>query len=217
MPKPTDAAKITTGQHLAAFFGAGLMKLLGHTCRVRIEDEHGYCDPKRNHPLILCLWHNRLLGGTLGHYRVYPRREVPLSVLTSASKDGGWLAAFMKRFRMGAIRGSSSRRGIAALLELARYLRTGGDVAITPDGPRGPNYHIAPGVIFLAQREEVGIVPMEIQMTRYWRIGKRWEALWIPKPFSTITVRYHAPLILSPDKEALEAETARLDVALGPK
>jgi lysophospholipid acyltransferase (LPLAT)-like uncharacterized protein len=153
----------------------------------------------------------------VGHYRYYPSRPVPLSVLTSASKDGGWLAAFMRRFRMGAIRGSSSRRGIAALLELAKHLRAGGDVAITPDGPRGPNYHIAPGVIFLAQREEVGIVPMEIQMSRYWRIGKRWEALWIPKPFSEITVTYHAPLLIGPDKEALESETARLDAALGPK
>lgn len=192
--------------------------MLGRTCRVRIEDEHGFCDPQRKHPLILCLWHNRLLGGTLGHYRVYPKRRVPpLSVLTSASKDGGWLAAFMRRFRMGAIRGSSSRRGVAALLEMAKHLRAGGDVAITPDGPRGPNYHIAPGVIHLAQREEVGIVPMEIQMSRYWRIGKRWEALWIPKPFSKITVTYHAPLTLAPGKEALETETARLDAALGPK
>lgn len=217
MPKPTEAAKITTGQHLAALLGAGLMKLLGRTCRVRIQDEEDFCDPKRDRPLILCLWHNRLLGGTLGHYRVYPKRRVPLSVLTSASKDGGWLAAFMRRFRMGAIRGSSSRRGVAALLEMAKHLRAGGDVAITPDGPRGPNYHIAPGVIHLAQREEVGIVPMEIQMSRYWRIGKRWEALWIPKPFSKITVTYHAPLTLAPGKDALEAETARLDAALGPK
>jgi lysophospholipid acyltransferase (LPLAT)-like uncharacterized protein len=216
--KPTEAAKITTGQHLAAFFGAGLMKFLGRTCRVRIEDVHGFCDEHRERPLILCLWHNRLLGGTLGHYRVYPRkRAVPLSVLTSASKDGGWLAAFMQRFRMGAIRGSSSRRGVAALLELARHLRAGGDVAITPDGPRGPNYSIAPGVIYLAQREEIGIVPMEIQISRHWRIGKKWDALWVPKPFSSILVRYHAPLIISPDKTALESESARLDAALGPK
>jgi lysophospholipid acyltransferase (LPLAT)-like uncharacterized protein len=215
--KPTEAAKITTSQHLAAFVGGGLMRLLGRTCRVRVEDPHGFCDPNRKHPLILCLWHNRLLGGTLGHYRYYPKREIPLSVLTSASKDGGWLAAFMRRFRMGAIRGSSSRRGLTALLELARHLRAGGDVAITPDGPRGPNYSIAPGVLFLAQREEVGIVPMEIQMSRYWRIGKRWEALWIPKPFSKVTVTYHEPLKISPDKDALEAETKRLDAALGPK
>lgn len=215
--KPTEAAKITTSQQLAAFFGAGLVKLLGHTCKVQVDDPHGFCDPARTRPLILCLWHNRLLGGTLGHYRKYPKRPVPLSVLTSASKDGGWLAAFMQRFRMGAIRGSSSRRGMAAMLELARHVRKGGDVAITPDGPRGPNYHIAPGVLFLAQREEVGIVPMEIQMSRYWRIGKRWEALWIPKAFSSITVTYHAPLTISQEKDTLEAETARLDAALGPK
>lgn len=115
---------------------------------------------------------------------------------------------------MGAVRGSSSRRGAAALLELSRHLGGGGDIAITPDGPRGPNYSIAPGILYLAQNAGVSIVPMEVQISRYWRIGKRWDALWIPKPFAKVTITFHAPLeiIGSP-----EEEIPRLDAAMGAK
>jgi lysophospholipid acyltransferase (LPLAT)-like uncharacterized protein len=138
-------------------------------------------------------------------------------VLTSASKDGGWLAAVARRFRMGAVRGSSSRRGTAALLELTRHLGEGGDIAVTPDGPRGPNYKIAPGLLFLAQRTGTRIVPVDIQITRFWRIGKKWDALWIPKPFSRITLIYRPPLEIPQDAPNLAAESARLDAAMGPK
>ncbi len=165
---------------------------------------------------MLCLWHNRLLGGTLAQYRVRPRKAVPLKVLTSASKDGGWLSAIAERFRMGAVRGSSSRRGAAALLELTRTLAQGNDIAITPDGPRGPNYSIAPGVLYLAQRTGIGLVPFEIQISSRWHIGKKWDALWIPKPFAKVTLHYHRPHFIGEGAD-FAAESARLDTALGEK
>ena len=216
MPKPA-AAKITFAQHAASFLAGALLKLLTLTLRVKWKDEAGFYDPRRRSPLILCIWHNRLVGGVLGDHKAGRRRPVPISVLTSASKDGGWLAAIARRFRMGAVRGSSSRRGAAALLELTRHLGEGGDIAVTPDGPRGPNYKIAPGLLFLAQRTGTRIVPVEIQLTRYWRIGKKWDALWIPKPFSRITLTYRPPLEIPQDAPDLDAESARLDSAMGAK
>src|SRR5688572_25821599 len=112
------AAKVTFAQHAVSFVAGALLKLLALTLRVKWKDEAGFYDPRRRSPLILCLWHNRLLGGVLGDHKARQRRIGRVSVLTSASKDGGWLAAIAQRFRMGAVRGSSSRRGAAALLEL---------------------------------------------------------------------------------------------------
>ena len=215
MPKPAAAQKITLIQTLASFAGGALLKMLGSTLRVRIEDRARFYDQSRTAPVILCIWHNRLLGGILGDHRARRRRVCPVSVLTSASKDGGWLAAMAKRFRMGNVRGSSSRRGAAALLELSSHLASGGDIAITPDGPRGPNYHLAPGIIHLAQRTGVRIVPVKIQIGSHWRIGRKWDALWIPKPFSRLTLSFLEPLTISPDDSALDAESERLAKVMG--
>ncbi len=115
---------------------------------------------------------------------------------------------------MGAVRGSSSRRGAAAILEISRHLGGGGDIAITPDGPRGPNYKIAPGILYLSKHAGVGIIPLEIQISSYWRIGKKWDALWIPKPFSKVTMVFHTPVeVMGSDEE----ETPKLDAAMGAK
>lgn len=215
MAIPSSApSKITPLQAFAAFLGGLLLKALARTIRVEFRDGAGFYSPARQRPLIVCIWHNRLLGAVIGDYRYAHRRRLPFSVLTSASKDGGWLAAIAKKFRLGAIRGSSSRRGAAAILEISRHLGGGGDIAITPDGPRGPNYSIAPGILYLAQHAGVGIVPAEVQITRYWRIGKKWDALWIPKPFSKITITLHTPLeVQGTDEE----EKLRLDAAMGAK
>lgn len=215
MPKPAPA-KITFLQHAASFLGGALLKLLAWTLKVTWKDEAGFYDRRRRMPVITCIWHNRLLGAVLCDYRARRRRPVPISVLTSASKDGGWLAAVARRFRMGAVRGSSSRRGAAALLEMTRHLGNGGDIAVTPDGPRGPNYQIAPGILYLASRASVRIVPVEVQMDRFWRIGRKWDALWIPKPFSRVTLIYHTPLEIAQDADSA-VEAARLDAAMGPK
>jgi len=212
--KPATAHKITPLQTLVSFAGGALLKALAWTLRVRCEDRAGFYDPQRRTPLILCIWHNRLLGGLLGDYRS-SNRVLPFSVLTSASKDGGWLAALVKRFGLGNVRGSSSRRGALALLELSSHLADGGDIAITPDGPRGPNYQVAPGIIHLGGRARVPVVPVEVRLDKFWRIGNKWDALWIPKPFSRLTIKYLKPLEISDDASALDAETTRLAKAMG--
>ncbi len=214
MPKPATAHKITFPQHLASFLGGGLLKILAWTLRVKWQDSGTFYDRSRTQPVILCIWHNRLLGSVLADHRAR-RRCHPVKVLTSASKDGGWLAALARRFRLGNVRGSSSRRGAAALLELTRSIAEGNDIVITPDGPRGPNYHIAPGILHLAARAGVRIVPVKVGFTRFWRIGRKWDALWIPKPFSRLSLEFLDPLEISEALGSLEAETARLAAVMG--
>jgi lysophospholipid acyltransferase (LPLAT)-like uncharacterized protein len=206
MPEPATAHKITLPQHLASFAGGALLKTLAWTLRVRWEDRASFYDPARTSPVILCIWHNRLLGALLGDYRTLRRHPVPLDVLTSASKDGGWLAALVRRFRMGSVRGSSSRRGATALIQLSNRLADNADIAITPDGPRGPNYKVAPGIVHLARRSGAPIVLVKVQLSSVWHIGRKWDALWVPKPFSRLVIRYlPAP--------ALPSGTADLDAA----
>ena len=112
VPKPTTAT-VTPLQNIAAAFGSVLLKGLAWTLRFELKDEAGCYDSNRQRPVIVCIWHNRILGAVLSDYHANLRKRIPLSVLTSASKDGGWLAAVARRFRMGAVRGSSSRRGAA--------------------------------------------------------------------------------------------------------
>jgi lysophospholipid acyltransferase (LPLAT)-like uncharacterized protein len=87
------------------------------------------------------------------------------------------------------MRGSSSRRGAAALVGLRRALREGKDAAITPDGPRGPRYVVQPGVVKLAQASGVKIVPLHVTYGSAWRL-RTWDGFVIPKPFSRITVTF---------------------------
>ena len=213
VPKPATAAKVTFLQTLVSFIAGAALKLLALTLRVKWKDGGTFYDRTRK-PVILCIWHNRLLGSILADWRAR-RRCHPVKVLTSASKDGGWLAAMARRFTLGAVRGSSSRRGAAALIELSRAIRDGNDIVITPDGPRGPNYSIAPGIIHLAGHADARIVPVKVGFSSFWRIGKKWDALWIPKPFSRLTLEFLEPLEISGDGNALEAETARLANAMG--
>ncbi|MFA7343052.1 MAG: lysophospholipid acyltransferase family protein [Terrimicrobiaceae bacterium] len=177
-----------TRERLLALIGSTILKALFLTIRLRIDDRCGLSRNAFTEPCLICFWHNRILGITCAFHRVYPRMpRRGVTVLTSPSKDGEILSRFVGAFGMGSVRGSSSRRGSRALLELVRVIRAGGDIAITPDGPRGPRYSLGPGVILLAQTTGTPIVPMHASFSRCFRM-KTWDGFIIPLPFSTISV-----------------------------
>jgi lysophospholipid acyltransferase (LPLAT)-like uncharacterized protein len=131
-----------------------------------------------------------------------------VTVLTSPSKDGEILSQLVGAFGMGSVRGSSSRRGSRALLELVKLIRAGGDIAITPDGPRGPRYSLGPGVILLAQTTGASIVPAHASFSRCFRM-KTWDGFIIPLPFSTISVTVAEEINIPKDLTEEEFEQAR--------
>lgn len=181
------------------------------TLRFEIHDRCGVINPDDPiRPVIYALWHNRIftMPPIWGRTGGYMRKSV---VLTSASKDGAVLAKAMAFFGLGAVRGSSSRRAVAALIGMKRSLEEGLDVCITPDGPRGPRYSFHPGVIKLAQSTGAPIVPIHIQFADAWRL-KSWDRLVIPKPFSEVTVIFDELLIIPPklDETAFLAEVERV-------
>jgi len=134
-------------QRLGAFIIFLSMRMYVLSLRIRWDDPNNY--RKQIHgPMIYCLWHNRLIL-CIAAYREHARdRQMGkgMAALISASKDGAFLAAILERFKVQPVRGSSSRRGPQALLELTSWAERGYDLAITPDGPRGPatSFSLAP-------------------------------------------------------------------------
>ena len=121
----------------------------------------------------------------------------------------------MAHFQIKSVRGSSSRRGSAALREMAAVLAAGGDIGISPDGPRGPKYQLHPGAIKLAQLTGAPIMPLHVAYSRYWEL-KSWDAFRIPKPFARVSVVVGEPFAVPRDldQEAFEAMRVNLETVL---
>src|SRR5205085_1360461 len=102
-------------------------------------------------------------------------------------KVGYFLAQFLEHFGLGAVRGSTSRRASVALREMARRVAEGHDIIITPDGPRGPRYHVQSGALYLAQRTSRPIIPLHLEYSRYLRF-KSWDGFAIALPFARVKV-----------------------------
>lgn len=172
---------------LYAGAAAGLIRGLGLTWRLRLDDPHGYADPSKwRRPMIWAFWHNRIAGMPMIYQRWFRHRRCV--VLTSPSKDGEVLARTMAHFDLGAVRGSSSRRGARAMVELARHIRDGTDLIFTPDGPRGPKYHLHPGLVQLASLTSTPVVPIVVEISRF-HVFQSWDAFRLPKPGATVTAR----------------------------
>jgi lysophospholipid acyltransferase (LPLAT)-like uncharacterized protein len=172
---------------MLAGVGAWLVRLWIFTLRYRIVDRAGVLESPPEKPLLWVFWHNKLFVMPHLFERYFPGRLG--AALASASKDGEIISAFLERFGIRAIRGSSSRGGGRALIEMKRAIEAGYIMAITPDGPRGPRYSISPGVIKLAQITEGLILPIHVTYSSYWQL-KTWDGFMIPKPFSRIHITF---------------------------
>lgn len=199
----------------AAWLGCRIMKLLGGTLSWELQDDAGYLTRELGRPLVVAVWHNRILALPLC-YEWMCRARRPLTVLTSPSRDGGILAALVAQFGIAAVRGSSSKRGVAALRELQAELALGRDVIITPDGPRGPRYQLNPGLVFLAQHSEVPVMVVHVDYSDYWEL-RSWDKFRIPKPFSKVKMRFLPlhPVPQTSDAAEFEQERKRVEVLLG--
>jgi lysophospholipid acyltransferase (LPLAT)-like uncharacterized protein len=194
---------------LAIAAATGLLKAHISTLRITIVDECGTLDEARARPMIFCFWHNRMLLAPSFHVsHLHPREGV---VLTSASRDGAVLEAVAKQFGLRAVRGSSSRRGTPALLELIKSIKDGCHLGITPDGPRGPKYRFAPGALLVAQKAAAPIVPLHFDIENAWRL-KSWDSFMIPKPFSRVRITVGKPVPVPADLDEHAFESHRSDI-----
>ena len=188
-------------------FGFYLLKILARTLRYQIDDRAGIVLKPVTENYIGALWHNRLLIFPIVLRRFFPHRRG--AALISASRDGDLLSDAIHRFNYDVVRGSSSKLGASALLQLSEVLTGGSDIVITPDGPRGPVYELGPGLIFLAQKTGARVLPMNLEYSSCWRV-KSWDRFIVPKPFSKVRVIIGQPQDVRSTSSDEEFERERL-------
>ena len=161
------------------------VRIFALTIRVKI-DEKSLGIIKNSEPnTIFLFWHNQLF--LIWKFHHYFSKKLQMYGLVSPSKDGAWLEATFDIFHIKSIRGSSRRRGMEAIDEMAEVLQNGACIAITPDGPRGPVYSMKPGTAILLQKTNSHVIALKIHYSRQWTL-KTWDNFRIPKPFSTATL-----------------------------
>jgi lysophospholipid acyltransferase (LPLAT)-like uncharacterized protein len=192
-------------------FGFRLLQVWARTLRYEVDDRAAVIGTRENY--IAALWHNRLLLISYVLKRFAPHR--PGAGLISASRDGELVADLTKRFGFQVVRGSTSRLGASAMLELTNVLASGRDILLTPDGPRGPAYELGQGIIFLAQKTGAAVVPVNMEYSGCWRVGS-WDKFILPRPFSKVRVIFGRPhrVRSTSTPEEFEAERLRLQNAM---
>ena len=192
-----------------------VLRLLEATMRVRLDDRAGFLQGTHPGSYIFVFWHNQIIGALFG-FRKFSGKRKGLVVLTSASGEGTVLTRIVAAFRIDAVRGSSSRQGMRATRLLGKMLQEGRDVAITPDGPRGPRYQFALGPVFLAGKTGEPLIILQVEYSRSIRL-RTWDGFAIPLPFSRVDLTL-LPLefIEGTDPSALEAERRRVEKLMQP-
>jgi len=199
---------------LVGLVGYVLMRVWCASIRLRIVDPHGTLRAiGPGTPSIWAFWHNRLFLTAHMFRSFFPRHRG--AALASVSKDGEIISALIERFGVQAVRGSSSRRGAAALVAMRRFLLSGHVVALTPDGPRGPVHRVNPGVVKLAQVTGIPIVPLHLRMESFWAL-RSWDGFRLPVPFSRVDVVFGAAHVVAATstEEEFEAERLRFEQVL---
>ena len=197
----------------AAIGGVGypLINALGHTLRWRVEGLH-HLDAihASGRQPIMAFWHGRILPATF-----YFRRH-GIVVITSENFDGEWVARIIERFGYGTARGSTSRGGFKAMLQLVRDMQRGRPAGFTLDGPRGPARVAQPGALWLARTTGNPVLPFHLEASRAWTL-RSWDRTQIPKPFSEVALVVGEPMDVVADATDEQVEQVRrtLEATLG--
>ncbi|MEK7707294.1 MAG: lysophospholipid acyltransferase family protein [Verrucomicrobiota bacterium] len=197
-------------QRLGARLVFLLVRGVALTLRYKWDDRSGFFDVPPAGQAIYAVWHNRL-ALCLVEYYGYPRKRnnTPgMAALVSASKDGAFLAAILKAFGVQPVRGSSSRRGAQALIELTSWAERGYDLAITPDGPRGPRYVVQEGALALAQVTGLPIIPASYSLSWKLRMNS-WDRFIVPLPFARCEMVFGKPIRVPREASDTEREALR--------
>lgn len=187
---------------LSLIVGAGywFIRLLGPTLRVSVSYEEGAQKTLDQRPLVASFWHSCMIPAT------YLFRNMGIRVMSSFSYDGEYMGRIIRRFGFVAVKGSSSRNPVRALLGLRRALAEGWTVAFTLDGPRGPRHKVKPGPVALGRSTGLALTTFHAAVDKAWVLNS-WDRMMIPMPFSRVLVRV-GKLIAVPT-EASDADLER--------
>lgn len=203
-PSERDAARVERARdrklRWTVRVGLVALRLLAATWRTRVINGHHVRELRQaRRPLIFVFWHGEMLP------LLWQHRNEGVAILISQHKDGELIARVAAALGYRAVRGSTSRGGERALLGLVRELRDGHDVAVTPDGPRGPARRFAPGAAIAAHRAGAPLMPLAASASSAWRL-RSWDRFLIPKPFARVTVAYVTPAEVTTESARAAAE-----------
>lgn len=181
------------------------LRLLSWTLRVRFENADELFARWEHEQILLAFWHNRVLMMPVaaGGRRV--------CIMNSQSRDGEIATRALNRWNIHSVRGSATRGGSAAFLQLLRAFRQGYTLALVPDGPRGPRYQVKPGIMHLARATGAPLYPVSYGASRFKQI-RSWDRLIIPLPFARIHYVIGEPLTVPRHADDDEVERLRLEL-----
>lgn len=188
-----------------------LIYVVAWTTKYIFKNKHVWSDliDKKESPLF-AFWHGRQF------YGYYILRHSRLVVPASLSKDGEIVTSVLGGMGHRIVRGSSSKRAIGMLLEMIREVRKGQGMGLSVDGPTGPYRVVKMGIIKVAQKTGYPIVPMTCSSKRRWIFRKSWDNYMLPKPFTTVIVKFMAPIYVPKNvtKKELEQYRTKLQKSL---
>lgn len=172
------------------------LRFIAATCKIEVYGSQYPDDLKKQGTgFVYAFWHNRQI--------VLPiiRKEDCIHCLISSSRDGEYIARVAELFGKKAIRGSTTRGGYEAMKQMMQVLRSGGIVAITPDGPLGPRHVVKPGVIQMSRALCSPVVPLAFGASKK-KVFASWDRFNLPYPFSRIVIVFGPPFYV----DALETD-----------
>lgn len=163
-----------------------------------------------NHPkelkdkvYVVAFWHGELLMQPFNYQKLKPHGKV--SAMISEHRDGEAITKTVEHLGIHSIRGSSTRGGAKALIGAIKELKGGDDIAITPDGPKGPRHSVADGIVAISKKTDAKILLFNCKPTKYWQFNS-WDKFIVPKPFGTLEFFISEPVdISSMDNEEAKA------------
>ncbi len=167
---------------LVTWVGYFAIRVIGPTLKWETSIEDGGPPTTMPDPCVYVFWHRSVFMAT------YYYRHRHIAVMTSSSFDGEYIARIIEKFGYKAVRGSSTRGAVRALLGMHTEVEEGHTVAFTIDGPKGPIYVAKPGPVLLARNTQVPIMPFYIAAEDGWVLNS-WDRFVIPKPFSRVHLR----------------------------
>ena len=160
---------------------------------------------KKGQKVLYAFWHGRMLILSFSH------RRQRIHILISQHRDGEFMARTVQRLGFVPIRGSSTKGGAKAIFQMVSKIQDGYDIAITPDGPKGPRYKVQPGAIYIAGRSGLPIIPITSSAEKCWRLSS-WDNFLIPKPFSKTVIILGEPIYVASDSTVSEINSKNFEL-----
>jgi lysophospholipid acyltransferase (LPLAT)-like uncharacterized protein len=187
---------------LISFLGYGIVRVIALTCRFRFE----VASNLPSTPAIIAFWHGELLMQPFLYQKC--RKAHKVAAMISDHGDGELIAKLIEYFGFSTVRGSSRKGAVKVLAAALKAIDKGYDLAITPDGPKGPRFSIADGIVVISQKKDIPIISFSYTPSAYWQLGS-WDKFLIPRPFSTIVYRASEPFYLT----GMSMEEAKQEVS----